>query len=340
MSAKFDVKAKFQGIERAAIFILSLPEEMASKIISRLSSDEVKELSHAMSNLGVVESNYVEQLHVGFVNELVNTESLVGSFETTERLLSRIFSKKEADQIMSEIRGPTGRSLWDKLSNINEEVLGNFLKNEYPQTIAVVLSRIKAEKSARILCNLPENIADDVIYRMLKMETVHDEVLEEIENILHKEFMNNVGYAGTHDVYGTVASIFNYLDKTSETRLLQSLDERNQEAAEKVRSLMFTFDDLIELDPNSMQVLLNHVDRSKLALALKGASGKVRSVFLASMSMRSSKLLQDEMVSKGLVRIRDVEAAQYEIVNTAKELAAMDEIHIPSNRKEGTELIG
>ena len=133
------------GAERAAVFLLSLGEEHGAKLWSMLDEDEVKELSQVMSNLGTVSSSLVEKLLIEFVSQMSSTGSLMGSYESTERLLARFMQADKVGVIMEEIRGPAGRTMWDKLGNVNESVLANYLKNEYPQTVAVVLSKIKSE---------------------------------------------------------------------------------------------------------------------------------------------------------------------------------------------------
>src|SRR5882672_1758039 len=144
------------GPERAAIFLLSLGEEHGTKLWSMLDEDEIKEVSQLMSNLGTVSSSLVEKLLIEFVSQMSSTGSLMGSYESTERLLARFMQGDKVGQIMEEIRGPAGRTMWDKLANVNESVLANYLKNEYPQTVAVVLSKIKSEHAARVLAALPE----------------------------------------------------------------------------------------------------------------------------------------------------------------------------------------
>ena len=179
---------------------------------------------------------------------------------------------------MEEIRGPAGRNMWEKLSNVQEQVLANYLKNEYPQTVAVVLSKIRPEHAARVLAILPEELALDVVTRMLKMEAVQKDVIERLENTLRTEFMSSLSQTRRRDAHEVMAEIFNNFDRQTETRFITSLEEQNREAAERIKTLMFTFDDLVKLDAGSAQTLMRHVDKDKLAVALKGATDTVRAV--------------------------------------------------------------
>jgi flagellar motor switch protein FliG len=224
--------------------------------------------------------------------------------------------------------------MWEKLSNVQEQVLANYLKNEYPQTVAVVLSKLKPEHAARVLAILPEETALDVVMRMLRMEAVQKDVLERVESTLRTEFMSNLSQTRRRDAHEVMAEIFNNFDRQTETRFLTTLEEQNRESAERIKQLMFTFDDLVKLDTGSAQTLMRHVDKDKLGIALKGATDSVRQFFLSNMSTRAAKMLVDEMKAIGPVRLRDVDEAQALLVNLAKDLAAKGEIMISKNRAD------
>jgi flagellar motor switch protein FliG len=334
---KEDLRA-LTGPERAAIFLLSLGEEHGAKLWAMLEEDEVRELSQAMSNLGTVSSGLVEKLLIEFVSQLSSTGSLMGSYESTERLLQRFIQPDKVGQIMEEIRGPAGRTMWDKLANVNETVLANYLKNEYPQTVAVVLSKIKSEHAARVLGALPEEFALDVVQRMLRMESVQKDILDKVEQTLRTEFMSNLARTAKRDAHEMMAEIFNNFDRQTENRFLTALEERNRESSERIKALMFTFEDLGKLDPGSVQTLLRYVEKDKLAIALKGATDSLRDVFFSNMSERAGKILREDMEALGPVRLKDVDEAQMRMVNVAKDLANKGEIMIAS-KQEDDELI-
>jgi len=237
-------------------------------------------------------------------------------------------------QIMEEIRGPAGRTMWDKLGNVNESVLANYLKNEYPQTVAVVLSKIKADHASRVLGVLPENFSMEVIMRMLRMESVQKEVLDHIEKTLRTEFMTNLARTARRDSHEMMADIFNNLDRNTESRFMTGLEERNRESAEKIKALMFTFDDLSRLDNAGVQTLLRQVEKDQLAMALKGGSDDVKSLFFQNMSERAGKMMKEDMEAMGAVRLKEVDEAQAIIVQSAKALADAGEIVISSGSEE------
>ena len=322
------------GPQKAGIFMLALGESHASKLFDMMDDEEIRELSQAMANLGTISSSVVERLFVEFADQLSSAGSLVGSYDSTERLLQRTLSKERVEQIMEEIRGPAGRTMWDKLGNVNETVLANYLKNEYPQTVAVVLSKIKPDHAARVLSLLPENFAMEVIMRMLRMETVQKDILDHVERTLRTEFMTNLARTARRDAHEMMADIFNNLDRNTENRFMSALEERNRESAERIKQLMFTFDDLARIDPAGIQVLLRQVEKDQLAMALKGASDSVKDLFFQNMSERAGKMMREDMEAMGAVRLKEVDEAQAGIVATAKALADAGEIVISGGGEE------
>jgi flagellar motor switch protein FliG len=330
---KDDVRS-LTGAERAAIIMLSLGEEHSEKIWSMMDEEEIKEVSQVMSNLGSVSAGLIEKLLVDFVSQMSGTGSLMGSYESTERLLSNILPADKVGTIMEEIRGPAGRTMWDKLANVNETVLANYLKNEYPQTVSVVLSKIKPEHAARVLGALPEEFALEVVQRMLRMESVQKDILDKVEQTLRVEFMSNLARTAKRDAHEQMAEIFNNFDRQTESRFITALEERNRDSAERIKALMFTFEDLAKLDPGSIQTLLRNVEKDKLGLALKGATDGLRDVFFSNMSERAGKILRDDMEAMGPVRLKDVDEAQMRMVNVAKDLANKGEIMIAGGSGE------
>ncbi len=320
-----------KGVERAAVILLALGDQKHG-LWDLMDEQEIKEISQSMSNLGLVASNVVEEILVEFVTRFANTGSLIGTYEQTQRLLQKFLPPEKVDGVMEEIRGPAGRTMWDKLANVNEVMLATYLKNEYPQTVAVILSKVRPDHAARVLAALPDDFALECMNRMMRMEPIQREILDKIEETLRTEFMSNLARTSKRDAHEQMAEIFNNFDRQTETRFMEQLEERNREAAERIRALMFVFEDLQKLDPTGVQTLLRAVDKGQLALALKGASDKVRDLFLGNMSERAAKLLREDMGALGPVRLRDVEGAQSQMVAQAKELAARGEIVLADNK--------
>jgi flagellar motor switch protein FliG len=315
------------GPEKAAVILLALGDEQR-KLWEQMDDEEIRVVSQAMVRLGNVTASAVEKLILEFVGFMSSTGSIVGSVEQTHRLLTSFLPSEKVEQIMEELRGPAGRTMWDKLANVNEALLANYLKNEYPQTVAVVLSKVKPDHAARVLAALPEDFALEVVMRMLRMEPVQREIIEKIEETLRIEFMSNLARTSKQDSHELMADIFNNFDRQTENRFLATLEERNRDSAEKIRSLMFVFEDLGKLDPQGVQTLLRPVAKDQLGLALKGASDTLRDLFFSNMSERAAKIMREDMAALGPVRLKDVDQAQQAMVNLAKDLAAKGEILI------------
>ena len=323
--ASIDDPNKLSGPEKAAVILLALGEEHTA-LWERLDDDEVKDISQAMAPLGNVSAEAVEALRTEVVSGLAGSGAVMGSYEQTQKLLAAFLPKDRVDGLMEEIRGPAGRTMWDKLGNVNEAVLANYLKNEYPQTVAVILSKVRSDHAARVLTSLPEDFALECVQRMLRMEPVQREILDKIEATLRTEFMSNLARTSKRDSHEMMADIFNSFDRQTEARFIGALEERNRESAERIRALMFVFEDLSKLDPGGVQTLLRAVDKDSLGLAMKGASEGLREMFFSNMSERASKIMREDMESMGPVRLKDVDAAQMAMVQVAKDLAAKGDI--------------
>ena len=329
--------SRLTGPEKAAVVLLALGEDHAG-VWRQLDEEEIKVISQAMAGLGQVTASVVEDLLVEFVSGM-GGGNITGSIELTQRLLASIMPGDKVDSMMEEIRGPAGRTMWDKLGNVNEAVLANYLKNEYPQTVAVVLSKIKSEHAARVLTCLPEDFALECVTRMLRMEPVQREIHDKIEQTLRTEFMSNLARTSKRDSHEMMADIFNSFDRQTETRFITALEERNREAAERIRALMFVFEDLSKMDPSGVQTLLRAVEKDQLGLALKGASDALRDMFFSNMSERAAKIMREDMETMGPVRLREVEQAQMAMVQSAKDLAAKGEIILAGAGGDDDELV-
>ena len=322
------------GDEKAAVLMLALGPDYGKPIFEELDELEIKALSRAMVRIGPITQEMLDDLMIEFVTTISSKSSLAGNSDTTERLLLSFLPAERVNSIMEEIRGPAGRNMWEKLSNVQEDVLAAYLKNEYPQTIAVVLSKIATEHASKVLAVLPEQLALDVVQRMLGLDPVQQEILEKIESTLRTEFMSTLSHTKRRDSHEQMAEIFNSFDRQTEARFITSLEEQNREDAERIKALMFSFEDLTRLEASAIQTLLSRMDKKDLGLALKGANETIKDFFFTNMSARSAKLLKDDMETMGPVRLKDVDDAQGRMVSTAKDLAAKGEIIIMKTKSD------
>src|SRR5215217_5342225 len=322
------------GDEKAAALMLALGPDYGKPIFEELDEHEIKTLSRAMVKLGPITPAMLDELMAEFVTSIASNGNVAGNSDSTERLLLSFLPSDRVDAIMEEIRGPAGRNMWEKLSNVQADVLAAYLKNEYPQTIAAVLSKIATDHASKVLAVLPEELAMDVVQRMLGLDPVQKEILEKIETTLRTEFMSTLNHSKRRDSHEQMAEIFNSFDRQTEARFITTLEENNRDDAERIKSLMFTFEDLAKLESSAIQTLLSKMDKKDLAMALKGANEAVKETFFNNMSGRTAKLLRDDMEVMGPVRLKDVDEAQGRMVSTAKDLAAKGEILIMKSKAD------
>ncbi|MBS1054407.1 flagellar motor switch protein FliG [Gluconobacter kondonii] len=334
-----DIEKNITGVQKAAILMMALGEDNCSRLFEQMHEEEIREISLEMTRLGIISSHVVEKVCHEFSQGLGAVEGVVGDLESTERLLKNTLPANRAAAIMEEIRGPAGRTMWDKLGNVSEVVLANYLKNEYPQTVSVILSRIKSSHAAKVLATLPEDFSLDVMVRMLKTENIQKNTIQSIEKTLRLEFISNVPKGINRNSHEVLADIFNNFDRKLEGRFMNALEERSHDDAEQIKSLMFTFEELTNLSGESLVVLLNQISREILPLALKGASDRLLQAFLASMSDRAGRILLNEIEDLGPVRVKDVDIAQNEILVIAKDLIARGEIDVIDKEQPGNEMI-
>lgn len=328
-----DEMATIPGPVKAAILLLALGEEHGAHVWDLLDADEIKKVSSIMAHLGSVKSDMLNDIARNFLED-VNASNLSGDKDTTEKILMNSLPRTKAKAIVQELRTPDNPTLWQKLGFINSDILGKYLKTEYPQISAVILARLDPDHAARILGQFQTDLATDLINRIAKIDTVDPDALKLIEDAIVQEFALGAKLPEKPDQIGKITKIFNYLDKKAEIRILSSLDDLNSQMSQKLRSLLFSFEDLTKMRAQSAQVLIRTIDREVLIKALKGATKNVRDFFFSQMSQRAARALQDEIDILGPIRLREVDEAQRIIVNLAKDLAAKGEIVLASNSSD------
>lgn len=329
--------SSFSGVEKASVLMMSLEEDVASKIFALMTEEEIKQISQTMSNLGKIDNGHVDELINEFSDEIGVGKSLIGDVSSAKKLLTKALGADKVDSIMGDLEGPMGKDTWDKLNHVGEDLLAAFLKNEHPQTVALILSKIRPGQSAKVLSILGDDFAIDVVKRIIALEPVKREVLTDIEKVLQTEFMATLGAAQADDTLEQVAEIFNNFDRSTEGKFFELLDSKDPDASERIRELMFTFDDLIKLDNAGIQAVIRSANKESMPIALKGANDEVKNLFFDNMSERAVKILKEDMEGLGPVRISDVDEAQLSIVQTAKQLADSGEIVIPEGGEEEEE---
>jgi flagellar motor switch protein FliG len=321
-------------LDKAAIIMMVLDEDRSQRILARLEEDEIRRLSRAMANLGRAGVDVVERTIAEFRNEVGRTGNVFGTVESTERLLRRMLPSEKVEEIMDEIKGPEGKNMWEKLSNISPEVLSSYLRNEYPQTAAVILAKLPAQHAARVLRLLPDALTAEISVRLVRMDSIQRAVLTDIEETLKREFMTNLARSYERDSSSIMAEMLNRADKDLVERVMHALEEKEPQAAARIRRIMFTFDDLARVDRSTFGVLIAECPADRLAVALSGATEAIRDLFLGNMSERAANMLREELDGLPAQRRKTVDDAQAEIIAIAKRLADDGRIFILDEDEE------
>ncbi|EHL99818.1 FliG domain protein [Acetobacteraceae bacterium AT-5844] len=319
---------KADSLSDVAVLFMTLDEDRIQSMFGRLEEQEIRHVSRAMANLGKVDIDTVERVIMRFRTEVGRTGTIIGTAETTERLLKRLLPNEKVVEIMDEIRGPEGKTMWEKLANISPEVLATYLRTELAQTAAVILAKLPAAHAARVLALLPTSSVDEIVLRMVRMDSIQKGVLQDIEQTLQKEFITNLSRSYERDSSQIVAEIMNRAEKGLVEHLMKQIEAREPHAATRIRRIMFTFDDLIRVDRTTFATLVAECPADKLQVALTAASVELRELFLGSMSERAATIMRDEIENMPAQRKKAIEDAQTEIITIAKRLADEGRIFI------------
>jgi flagellar motor switch protein FliG len=312
---------EMSGVRKAAVLLLTMDEEISKEIIKDLSEEEIEALGKEMSELVFIPESTVNKVHEEFGKRLhKKNRTVVGGESRFKMLIKKSLGDERAEQFLETMENKKGMP-GEFLRRCDPRMVANVLRGEHPQTIALVFSVLGPKKAGEGIVALPERVQSEVVMRMAHLAKVDTKVVEEIEIVL-KEQLESAGVADGRQLGGVevVASIFNQMERNLEQDLLGKVEEMDPELAEKIRQLMFTFEDLVQLDDKGVQVLLKEVSSEEITLALKGASEAMKEKVFSNMSERASAMLKEDLESMGPVRVSDVEKAQVKIAMAAKKL--------------------
>lgn len=314
--------AKMSGMQKAASVLLSLGEEAASLILKNLSTDEIKNIGIQMSMIQGIKKEVSYELLQEFTKRFFEEGDVLTSGDYFIRsLLPGVLDQETASDVLSTIEAEQEKIPFKYVKEIDARVLANFIKNEHPQAIAIILVHLGQEKASQVLGFLPESLQFEVINRIAHLETVPPDLIRDVDEVLEKELLS-VG-SESHQLLGgvqTIAEILNYSDRRTGDNIMQAMEDYDADLAEKVRKLMFVFDDLVTMNDAGVRELMKEVKNDELILALKTASDELKSKIFKNLSQRAVQMLEEEMSVMGPVRLSDVEAAQQNILNVARRL--------------------
>jgi len=316
---------KISGVEKAALLLLSLGEANAGKILERLDDKEVQLLGQRISKLDVVPTKQLATILDEFYRMMEAPEALVvRGDQFFKNTISRTMDMKRQQDLIDNLDLDTSPEFFQKIKKLDSRTVASYLRNEHPQTVALVLAHLERPQAGAVLSQFPENLQMEVVRRIANLDQVSPAIIEEIDNAL-KDEISLVEEVGGRAIGGaqSVAEILNQMERSVESNILKRLEEEDYEAlAEDIRRFMFTFEDLLGVEDRGIMSLLKEVNTQELAMALKAASEDLKEKFFRNMSTRASEMLREELEIMGPARLRDVEAAQQKIIQTAKRLEA------------------
>ena len=315
---------KLTGPKKAAILLLALGEDAAADVMKNLEESEIQQVGYYMRRFTDVSTEELDTVLEEFYRNSVMSEegaSISSSPDFVKNALTKALGADKAKELSDNLRAGEEEAGLDALRFAEPIMISNYIRNEHPQTIALILSYMNnVEQSSTVLRELPESVQADVLYRMAVIESIPPGVVSEMNEVLTEE-MKTAGRMAT-SVGGVepVAEILNSVDKATETRILTSIEETNPDLAEQIRELMFTFEDMALIDAKQMQIVMKDVDQADMVLALKTASDAVKELIFSSMSSRAAEMVQDDLENLGPAKLSDVEAAQQKIIKVVKKL--------------------
>jgi len=322
---------KYSGAQKAAILLLSFGEEISAEIFKNMTEFEIKRIGTAMSRLGRLEQEIIDEVMMEFYGILQqNKKYFYGGNDFTMKVIGNAFKSGEADDLIEQLSLGSSANL-DALELIDPRTLTNFIRNEHPQTIALILAHLDPAKCGEVMKLLPEALHTEIILRIANLDAVAPEIIDEVDDVLRNE-IQALGSISSQKIGGVepIAEMLNLIDKATEEQILDNLEERDPELAEQIRQLMFVFDDLAKIDDKGIQEIIKSVKSEQWMVALKTASEAVAELVFRNMSERASKMLREDMEAMSAVKLSDVEAIQYEIVQVARKLEADGKIIIAS----------
>lgn len=312
---------KHSGPQKAAILLLAFGEEISAEIFKQMTEFEIKRIGSAMSRLGRVDGEVIDEVMEEFYIVLQsNKKYFLGGNEFTRKLIESAFQGDQASGIIDDLALESSATL-ESLELIDPKTLANFLRAEHPQTIALILAHLEPKKFGETLKLLPDSLHTELILRIANLEAVSPEIIDEIDDVLRNE-IQRMGNVTQQQIGGIepIVEMLNLMDKITEENILDRLEERDPDLAEQIRKLMFVFDDLIKIDDRGIQTIMREVKTDQLKLALKTASEGVKELIFRNMSQRAAENLRDEMGNAAPAKLTDVETAQFAIVQVARRL--------------------
>ncbi|XWN32992.1 MAG: flagellar motor switch protein FliG [Devosia sp.] len=322
-------------MDKVATVLMAMGQDAAGKVMKHLDREDLKNVTHAMADLRPVPLTQVETLVDEFIDQFGVGTGLVGDAGNVQKMLQGILPQDQIDEIIAEMEGRVNQSIWDRISTVSEASLVPYLLNEHPQTMALVLSKLHPAAAAKIMAEVPEDLRDNVARRMLNTKAVVDDALKIVEKALHEDFMVNLSLNMGGDSHARMADIINKMERSQMEGVLDGIHQTNPKSAEILRSLLFTFDDIVKLNPKSLSTLFDAVDTSELTMALKGTEDAFRNTVLSCLASRTRRMVEQELNTGEPATQREVNDARRKITDLALAMGQRGEIDLATGDEDG-----
>lgn len=329
-------KQQLTGKQKAAVLLITLGSQKSAEIFKHLNEDEIEELTLEIANMRTVTPEEKQEVIEDFYQLCLAQEYISeGGINYAKEVLEKALGEDKANNIINRLTSTLQVRPFEFVRKADPSQLLNYIQNEHPQTIALILSYLPMQQAAQILANLPQEKQAEVARRIAIMDRTSPEVVKEIENVLESKFSNVVSQDFTAaGGIQSVVDILNSVDRGTEKHIMEELDIKDAELSEEIRKRMFVFEDIATLDSRSIQRIAREIDNSQWAIALKGASEEVKEVIFSNMSKRLVEMIKEDIEFMGPVRVKDIEEAQQNIVNVIRRLEEEGEIITPRGGDE------
>jgi flagellar motor switch protein FliG len=325
----FDQYSEMSGLEKSALLLNVLGNEVTAHIFSKMKDNDVKRLVAAMGQITRVPIDSVKEVLHEFYNEISESQMLIFGHARGRDFVLSTLGEERAKTILGQLSVLEGSRTLEALELVDSRTLANFLVNEHSQTVALILAHLEPVKKVEVLKRLPENLQTEVVLRLAGLDFISPVLIAQVDEVLKQE-LATMGSIDTQQLGGVqpIAEMLNMMDKKVEQNILLKVEEKNPELADDIKKLMFVFEDIVFIDDRGMQTLLKEVPNDKLVVALKTAPQAVRDKIFNNLSKRASEMLRDDLAAMGPVRLSDVDSAQQAIISIAKRLDSEGKIMI------------
>lgn len=329
------VRAKaLRGIEKVAALLLAMGKSNAGRVLQHFDPEEIRLVTISAAQLGSVAAEDLEKLAEEFISQFGNGISLFGTAGEVQKMLDGVLPEDQVSDIMSDVLGNSNRSIWDRIATVSENILANYLTKEHPQTAALILSKIKPVSAAKVLGQMAIPLRNQLVRRMLSIKPIVQEIMRDVEKTLHDDFMLNLSGSAEADSFARMADILNKMERDHMEEALDNLNVERPKSAELLKGLLFTFDDIINLNSRTRMAIFDQIATDQIVTSLKGTDAQFREVILSSLTSRTRRIVEFELNAGEPTAQRDVLEARRTITDLALEMAGRGEIDLNPKQED------